>query len=250
MVNQLKNLGAKILVSMFSVNSIETIIHYIIAAYLKHLNAVEGLRFLFRLDNYLYNLEGAKAIEYGNGLHTKHKHTKYHDFFTQRIKTGEKVLDVGCGNGLLAYSIATKSNAYVTGIDISKKNIKLAKTRHKHERIEFLNNDIMTNLNQCHHDVIVLSNVLEHLKDRPNFLKKIQAIIKPDRFLIRVPMYERDWRVPLKKELELEWRLDSTHETEYTIESFKVEMDTASLDIIHKEIRWGEIWAEVKCIGT
>jgi len=64
--------------------------------------------------------------------------------------------------------------------------------------------------------------------------------------LIRVPLFERDWRVPLKRELGVEWRLDSTHMTEYTLESFAEEIAGAGLSIIHQEVRWGEIWAEVR----
>jgi hypothetical protein len=62
--------------------------------------------------------------------------------------------------------------------------------------------------------------------------------------LIRVPLFERDWRVPLKKELGVEWRLDPTHETEYTIESWAQEIEEAGLKVTHQEIRWSEIWAE------
>ncbi len=59
-------------------------------------------------------------------------------------------------------------------------------------------------------------------------LKKEQA---PPGFLIRVPLFERDWCAGLKRELGLEWRLDHTHETEYTLESFKTEMEQAGLEI-------------------
>jgi len=59
-------------------------------------------------------------------------------------------------------------------------------------------------------------------------------------------LFERDWRVPLKKELGVEWRLDTTHETEYTLESFKEEIANAGLSITHLEVQWGEIWAQVQ----
>lgn len=93
--------------------------------------------------------------------------------------------------------------------------------------------------------MVVLSNVLEHLPRRPAFLRQIQQLVKPSRILIRVPLFERDWRVPLKRELGVEWRLDQTHETEYTLESFAEEMAAAGLHITHQQVRWGEIWAEV-----
>ena len=94
-------------------------------------------------------------------------------------------------------------------------------------------------------DVVILSNVLEHLPNRSIFLSKVWNKVNPKRMLIRVPLFERDWRVPLKKELGVEWRLDPTHETEYTIESWAKEIKEAGLAVTHQEIRWSEIWAEV-----
>jgi hypothetical protein len=44
--------------------------------------------------------------------------------------------------------------------------------------------------------------------------------------------------------LGVEWRLDNTHETEYTLESYFEEMAAAGLCIVHQEVRWGEIWSE------
>jgi 2-polyprenyl-3-methyl-5-hydroxy-6-metoxy-1,4-benzoquinol methylase len=111
--------------------------------------------------------------------------------------------------------------------------------------VEFRVGDALKSLPSEHFDVVILSNVLEHLSGRPEFLRRIQAITPTGRILIRVPLFERDWRVPLRKELGVEWRLDSTHETEYTLESFAEEMIATGLKIIHQQVRWGEIWAEV-----
>ncbi|MBP1691228.1 MAG: glycosyl transferase, family 2, partial [Bacteroidetes bacterium] len=44
--------------------------------------------------------------------------------------------------------------------------------------------------------------------------------------------------------LNVEYRLDPTHETEYTLETFAAEMKEAGLLVKHQEVRWGEIWAE------
>jgi len=35
-------------------------------------------------------------------------------------------------------------------------------------------------------------------------------------------------------------------QTEYTAESFSEEMTAAGLFVSHKDVRWGEIWAEVR----
>lgn len=43
----------------------------------------------------------------------------------------------------------------------------------------------------------------------------------------------------------MEWRLDTTHEIEYTLESFTHEVRNSGLKAVYQEVRWGEIWAEI-----
>ena len=209
------------------------------------LTPAEALRLLFNLDAKLYTLQGRLAVAYGNGLHTKHRHTRYHDIFSERVSPGECVLDIGCGNGALAYDLAEKG-ALVTGIDLSEVNIHAAQNRFAHPNARYIHGDALVDLPAGEYATVVMSNVLEHLPERVAFLRSVQERLKPQRYLIRVPLFERDWRVPLKKELGVEWRLDATHETEYTIESFHDEIFAAGLTPAHQEIRWGEIWCELK----
>lgn len=211
------------------------------------LSPAEALRFLFKLDAALYSMQGRLAVAYGGGVHTKHRHTRYHDFFTERLVVNEKVLDIGCGNGALTYDMAQKG-ALVTGIDLNETNIQAAQSRFAHPNARYICGDALVELPPGGYATVVLSNVLEHLPGRSAFLRSIQKSLAPERYLIRVPLFERDWRVPLKKELGMEWRLDPTHETEYTLESFHEEMDAANLKVVHQEIRWGEIWCELKSV--
>jgi ubiquinone/menaquinone biosynthesis C-methylase UbiE len=206
----------------------------------------DGLRFLFKIEAEIYPEEGKLAGAYGGGVHPKHRHTRYHEFFINHVVSGEQVLDIGCGIGALAYDVAEKASVKVVGIDLSSKNIEKAHKRFTHPNVTYVVGDALKDLPSDHYDVIILSNVLEHLPQRPQFLQQVQNTTKPDRFLIRVPLFERDWRVPLKRELGVEWRLDLTHETEYTLESFAEEIDQAGLVVVYQEVRWGEIWAEVK----
>lgn len=92
-------------------------------------------------------------------------------------------------------------------------------------------------------DVVSFSNVLEHIKDRIGLLKHLINTLNPKRFLIRVPSYERDWRVPLKDEYKVDYRLDPTHYIEYTRDKFYDEMQQAGLKIISYEQKWGEIYS-------
>ncbi|MBF0421813.1 MAG: class I SAM-dependent methyltransferase [Magnetococcales bacterium] len=208
------------------------------------LSAAEALRFLLRLDAFLYRLQGHQAIRYDNGLHTKYRHTRYHDFFVDRIQKGQKVIDIGCGGGLLAFKLARKG-ANVSGIDISQANIDRAQQNYSLPNLIFRQGDALRDFVTETFDVVVLSNVLEHLDQRISFLRTVSSQYQPTLLLVRVPLYERDWRVPLKQELGVEWRLDPTHEIEYTQESFAKEIHSAGLTIRYMEIRWGELWVEV-----
>ncbi len=185
-------------------------------------------------------------MAYDGGIHTKHRHTHYHDFFVERLQPGERVLDIGCGNGFLACDMAAKGGGHVTGIELNAENVATARQKFSHPNVQFIHGDALKDLPAGAYDTVVLSNVLEHLPGRVDFLRNIRERLRPARFLLRVPLFERDWRVPLKKELGVEWRLDATHETEYTQEQFACELACADLYITDFQIRWGEIWCEAR----
>ncbi|HOV15569.1 MAG TPA: class I SAM-dependent methyltransferase [Spirochaetota bacterium] len=214
---------------------------------ISQLSPAESLKLLFELENKIYQIQGRESIRYGNGIHTKHKHIKYHDFFTENIKSGSKVLDIGCGNGSLTYDIGSKvEKSIVFGIDLVQSNIDFALTNFKRENITYVCGDALNDLPDMRFNVIVMSNVLEHIEKRIVFLKQLKSRYKPNKILLRVPIYERDWRVPLKDELNVDYRLDSTHFIEYKQEEFWNELSESGLTTIKHHIKWGEIWAEVK----
>ncbi|MBI2060096.1 MAG: class I SAM-dependent methyltransferase [Nitrospirae bacterium] len=204
------------------------------------------LRSLFRVNLALDRLQDLAAIEYGSGIHPKHRLMRYHDFFIQRIREDDRILDIGCGDGTVDFDIVQKTGARVVGLDSNPDNVSKATARYQHERLEFRLGEAKGDLPDGPFTAVILSNVLEHLAERVDFLKRLSDTVHPNRILIRVPLFERDWRVPLRMELQLDWRMDETHETEYTPESFVKEIEAAGLKIAHHEIRWGEIWAEVE----
>jgi SAM-dependent methyltransferase len=204
-----------------------------------------GLRELLTIDEDLTGLINQLALRYDDGVHVKHRLMNYHDFFVERIERGERVLDVGCGYGAVAYSIADRAGAIVLGIDSDRENIAEARRRFQHPSLTFIEGTAPADVPSAPLDVVVASNVLEHIENRIGFLSTIQAKTAVPRWLIRVPMADRDWRVPLRKELGLFAFSDRTHFTEYTRASFEAEMRDAGFAVRHLQINWGEIWAEV-----
>ena len=188
-----------------------------------------------------------RAIKYDEGIHPKHRLTGYHDFFIDRIIDGERVLDVGCGNGVVALDIASKrKRSLIIGVDINKKNIEIAKTlkiENSIQNIEFIYGDIKSQ-KYIKSDVVILSNILEHISNRILFLEDIIKKSGAKKFLIRVPLFERDWQMALRKELEIYYYSDTDHKIEHSIEQFKNEINFCNLQIKEMHTLWGEIWAK------
>lgn len=218
-------------------------IYFVIQSLARRRPAKESLALLLELERHLFILTGAEACRYGDGIHTKHRHTGYHQFFVERMRPGEIVIDIGCGNGALSYDLA-QAGARVVGIDMNDDYIAVARQRYAHSNLALVKGDVLKDLPNRTFDTVVMSNVLEHLEHRVAFLRDVQAALKPKRWLLRVPLYERDWRVPLMEEVGVDYRLDDTHYVEYTKEQFVDELRVAGLRVTFEDIRWGEIWCE------
>lgn len=203
------------------------------------------IKFFLSIDNFLYKLISVLSIKAEGGIHPKHRLMNYHKFFVDNINPGDAVLDIGCGNGALSFDIAKKAKK-VTGIDLSKENIKFAKENFYKENIEYIHGDAIKNLPAERFDAVILSNILEHIKNRTDFLSKIKELAP--KILIRVPMINRDWTTLYKKELGLGWKLDKTHFIEYTLKSFQEELGKAGLKIQSYSIQFGEIWGVITAI--
>lgn len=201
------------------------------------------IRLALKLHSFAYKLASRLAINAERGLHPKHRLMNYHQFFLDHISPNDRVLDIGCGNGALAYDLAGKA-ARVVGIDTNEKNRTAWQTRFARENLEYRVADATTFAPQEISDVVVLSNVLEHIEHRVDFLKHIKRLAPT--FLIRVPMLNRDWITLYKKELGLEYRLDKTHFIEYTLATFRDELAPAGLRLELFSIQFGEIWAVIK----
>lgn len=111
-----------------------------------------------KFSNFLYKLISYFSIKYEGGMHPKHRLIGYHKFFIDNISESDSVLDIGCGNGALAYDVAEKAKK-VMGIDIMPKNILKARKMHSRGNMEYIVGDATKSLNGEKFDVIILSNV-------------------------------------------------------------------------------------------
>jgi 2-polyprenyl-3-methyl-5-hydroxy-6-metoxy-1,4-benzoquinol methylase len=205
-----------------------------------------SLRRLLELDADLAWQIDRLAIAYDGGVHAKHRLMRYHDFFVERVHEGERVLDVGSGKGELAHDLATRASASVVGIDVDPGHLAFARERYRHERLEFVEANALETLPEGPFDVVILSNVLEHIAPRVELLVALRERTRASRFLIRVPLYSRDWKIPLRRELGLPYYSDPTHEIEHTPDELRDELRRAGLELTELVVNWGEIWVEAR----
>lgn len=206
----------------------------------------ESLRFLFGLEDELYQQVKKSGGRYYPNGHLKSYLIKYEQFFVDHVEGCQIVMDLGCGQGTIANRLGTiPSLQKVIGVDLNEKSLAMAR-QNCPSKVTYLAADVTKIKLEDPVDCIVLSNVLEHIEHRVPLLQKLQEQYSLKKIIIRVPLFERDWRIPLRREVGAEWRLDTTHFTEYTLESFAAEMEEAGLEAIHQEIRWGEIWSVLR----
>lgn len=205
------------------------------------------LKRLFTLQDRLDLVINERAVAYGNGEHPKHRLMAYHDFFVERIPAGNTVLDIGCGYGAVARSIAQRvRDVEVTGIDLDQARLGQAIAAKNPENLKFVLGDVLKDLPSGHWDVIVLSNILEHVDQRVDFLRDVIAKTNAGKLLVRVPLFERHWHNPLRAELGVNYFSDSTHFVEHTLKQFEDEIMAAGLKPVEIVLRWGEIWADCR----
>ena len=107
------------------------------------------------------------------------------EILNRKNLNGLKILDLGCGGGLVSEGIA-KLGANVTAIDFIEDNIKIAK-QHAIEnnlKINYLLKDFEKYKIDSKFDVVVIFEVLEHLNDWESFLSKILLNLKKNSIII------------------------------------------------------------------
>ena len=106
------------------------------------------------------------------------------DAITKNIPSGEQVLDVGCGNGIISNAVAAM-DYNVTAIDSSEKTIATAKSLNNLPNLHFFvvpAGEISSEPRK--YAAIICSEVLEHLNDPSSLLAKLNESLKDDGILL------------------------------------------------------------------
>lgn len=154
----------------------------------------------------------------------------------------KKVLDVGCGNGILAEIIKNNNKAEVWGIELMEEEAVEAKK--KLDKV-FIGSceDFIKDLPDGYFDVIYFNDVLEHLVDPYSVLEKMKLKLSEKGIIISSIPNVRFYRTFSKVVFGKDWKyddfgiMDKTHLRFFTGKSIKRMYEELGFDIqIHEPI--------------
>ncbi len=142
------------------------------------------------------------------------------EFITQeiskkfKINSDLKILDIGCGGGLIAEPFS-KMGANVTAIDASEKNIAVAKIHAEKSDLKIDYRVLAAEDLDEKFDVVFALEIIEHVADVEKFISSCSKLVKPDGLLFVATMNKTLKSLALAKfaaEYILRWLPIGTHD--------------------------------------
>lgn len=158
-----------------------------------------------------------------------------------KINSDLKILDIGCGGGLVAEPFA-RMGADVTGIDASEKNIAVAK-------IHAQKSDLKINYIACpaeelaekneKFDVVFALEIIEHVADVEQFIASCAKLVKPNGLLFVATLNRTLKSLALAKiavEYVLRWLPAGTHDWKKFLKPSEINSKATNFDLELKEM--------------
>jgi 2-polyprenyl-3-methyl-5-hydroxy-6-metoxy-1,4-benzoquinol methylase len=112
-------------------------------------------------------------------------------FLLERVSAGERVLDVGCGEGRFAVELLG-AGAQVVGIDVAEEPLRRARARHPELDLRLVSDAGPWELEDSSFDVVWAGEVLEHVADTSAWLSEVRRVLRSGgSLLLSTPAHER-----------------------------------------------------------
>ena len=187
-----------------------------------------------------------KPLHMFNPIRIEYILEKIKDHFKFNEKTGSslqgiKILDIGCGGGLISEPMA-RLGASVTGIDASQKNIKIAKLHAEKNnlKINYLNNSPEQLKDFEKYDIILNLEIIEHVADVNIYLESCRKLLKKNGLMFTATLnrtFTSYIKAIIGAEYILRWLPIGTHDWGKFIKPEELEKKLIDLDFKTVEIK-------------
>ena len=125
------------------------------------------------------------------------------DFDRLNIRPGDRLLDLGCGEGRHSISAYLLADADIVGLDLGMQDLQTARSRLQDFSVDANKAGYCAFIQGTGHtlpfadnsfDHVICSEVLEHIPEYASFLQEIQRVLKPGGlFAVSVPRFFPEW---------------------------------------------------------
>jgi 2-polyprenyl-3-methyl-5-hydroxy-6-metoxy-1,4-benzoquinol methylase len=98
-------------------------------------------------------------------------------FLLERVRAGDRVLDVGCGEGRFAAELA-RAGTLVVGLDVAEEPLRRARSLHPELDLRLLEDEGSWPLEDGSFDVVWAGEVLEHVADTAAWLSQARRVLR------------------------------------------------------------------------
>ncbi|HEX2397649.1 MAG TPA: class I SAM-dependent methyltransferase [Solirubrobacteraceae bacterium] len=112
-------------------------------------------------------------------------------FLLGGVRAGDRVLDVGCGEGAFCGELAA-AGAEPVGVDVAERALARARRRHPGLRFELVGPHGPLPFPDAEFDVIWASEVIEHVADTARWLSELRRVLRSGgRLMVTTPYHGR-----------------------------------------------------------
>jgi 2-polyprenyl-6-hydroxyphenyl methylase/3-demethylubiquinone-9 3-methyltransferase len=195
-----------------------------------------------------WNIEGKfKPLHKFNPCRLRYINKKIIEHFSLKNNSlksldGLKIIDIGCGGGLVAEPIANMG-ANVIAIDASKENIEIAKIHAKESNldIDYRQTSIedMSKKYNNSFDVVLALEIIEHVASVDSFIKECSRLLKPNGLILIATLNRTIKSLITAKfgaEYILKWLPIGTHNWQKFLKPYEILKKAEQEDLVFKEI--------------
>jgi 2-polyprenyl-3-methyl-5-hydroxy-6-metoxy-1,4-benzoquinol methylase len=148
-------------------------------------------------------------------------------------KNSIKILDVGCGTGIITNLIAEEiKNVEIDAFDIAEQAINQAKINGNSKVKYFVADAIQFNSSGKKYDLIILNNIYEHIENPIGALKNLKKYLKEEGVLLISTPNRHNTKNLIRNLIGRKSAISSTHITEYSVNQLKEHMNYVNMNIL------------------